>query len=241
MFRGFGSIIAFICTIVWCSNNIRWMPSLFWFCISTTSAILLLNHKYSLCCCGFCHCHGCRTKDALPNWSPAQQRSPENSLRPGFGRWSGGFERRSMVETELSMIPLPVRWCKVELYLLSCIYRGATDRLHGCINRFECWTWRLKRRQDSHTEHLKRIVSSNLICPDKIRFSRSLLQCPESIFTFPHWITFSQIQETKDWWHGIHSLMSAFWRDVIVDVVWSFQFAINTNSKQKLRSSQHNL
>ena len=89
-------------------------------CISTKSAILLLNHKYSLCCCGFCHCHGCRTKDALPNWSPAQQRSPENSLRPGFGRWSGGFERRSMVETELSMIP-PVRWCKVELllYLVS--------------------------------------------------------------------------------------------------------------------------
>lgn len=44
-----------------------------------------------------------------------------NSLRPGFGRWSGGFERRSMVETELSMIPLPVRWCKVELllYLVS--------------------------------------------------------------------------------------------------------------------------
>lgn len=66
MFRGFGSIIAFICTIVWCSN-IRWMPSLFWFCISTTSAILLVNDKSLLCCCGFWHCHGCRTKDALPN------------------------------------------------------------------------------------------------------------------------------------------------------------------------------
>ena len=119
VFRGFGSIIACICTIVWCSNNIRWMPSLFWFVL--VLLVLLLNHKSLLCCCGFCHCHGCRTKDALPSWSPAQQRSPENSLRPGFARWSGGFERRSMVETELSMISLPVRWCKVELllYLVS--------------------------------------------------------------------------------------------------------------------------